>query len=72
MNKNILIILILIFVLYCFFFSDNIDKFSQNLRLSNIYGASSSRTKNNELYHIGIDDDNEQVYQFNNDTFKLS
>jgi hypothetical protein len=75
MNRNILIILIiliLIFILYCLFCSDNIDKFSQNLRLSNIYGASSSRTKNDELYQIGIDDNNEEIYQFNNNTFKLS
>ena len=74
MNKKILIILIVIviFSLYCLFFTDNIDKFSQNLRLSNIYGASSSRTKNDEIYEIGIDEDNEEVYQFNNDTFKLS
>ena len=57
MNKKILIILIVIviFSLYCLFFTDNIDKFSQNLRLSNIYGASSSRTKNDEIYEIGID-----------------
>ena len=74
MNKKILIILIVIviFSLYCLFFTDNIDKFSQNLRLSNIYGASSSRTKNDEIYEIGIDEDNEEVYQFNNDTFKLN
>ena len=76
MNKNILIIVIVIviviFSLYCLFFTDNIDKFSQNLRLSNIYGASSSRTKNDEIYEIGIDEDNEEVYQFNNDTFKLN
>jgi hypothetical protein len=74
MNKKFLIILIVIviLVLYCLFFTDNIDKFSQNLRLSNIYGASSSRTKNDEIYEIGIDEDNEEVYQFNNDTFKLS
>lgn len=72
MNRNILIIFILIFILYCLFCSNNIDKFSQDKRLSNIYGASSSRTKNEELYHIGIDDDNENVYQFNNNTFKLN
>jgi len=72
MNRNILIIFILIFILYCLFCSNNIEKFTQDKRLSNIYGASSSRTKNEELYHIGIDDDNENVYQFNNNTFKLN
>jgi hypothetical protein len=72
MNRNILIIFILIFILYCLFCSDNIDKFSQDKRLSNIYGASSSRIKNEELYHIGVDDNNENVYQCNNTTFKLN
>ena len=61
MDKKILIILILIFILYCLFCSDNIDKFTQDKRLSNIYGASSSRTKNDELYQIGIDDNNEEI-----------
>ena len=72
MNRNILIIFILIFILYCLFCLNNIEKFSQDKRLANIYGASSSRTKNDELYHIGIDDNNENVYKFNNNTFKLN
>jgi hypothetical protein len=72
MNRNILIIFILIFILYCLFCSDNIDKFTQDKRLSNIYGASSSRTKNDEIYHIGVDYNNEDVYQCNNNTFKLN
>ena len=72
MNRNILIIFILIFILYCLFCSNNIEKFTQDKRLANIYGASSSRTKNDELYHIGIDDNNENVYKYNNNIFKLS
>lgn len=72
MNRNILIIFILIFILYCLFCSNNIEKFTQDKRLSNIYGASSSRIKNEELYQIGVDDDNEDIYQFNNNTFKLN
>ena len=72
MNRNILIIFILIFILYCLFCSNNIEKFTQDKRLSNIYGVSSSRIKNEELYQIGVDDDNEDIYQFNNSTFKLN
>lgn len=72
MIKNILIILVLVLIVSYICFSDNIDKFTQNMRLSNIYGASSSRVKNNELYRIGFDDDNEEVYKFKNSTFKLN
>ena len=51
--------------------SGKIEYFSQNKRLSNIYGASNSRTKKDELYNVGIDADNEEVYQFRDNTFKL-
>jgi hypothetical protein len=71
MNKNIIIILVLVSILTYLCFSDKIENFAQNMRLSNIYGASSSRTKQDDLYHIGVDDDNEEVYQFKNNTFKL-
>lgn len=72
MIRNILIILILILIVIWFCFSDNIDKFSQNTKLTNIYGASSSRVKNNEVYKIGTDDNNEEVYKFKNNTYKLN
>jgi hypothetical protein len=72
MNKNILIILVLLIVVLYLCFSDKIENFAQNLRISNIYGASSSRTKQDDLLHIGIDDNNESVYQYKNGTFKLS
>jgi len=45
--------------------SDKIEHFTQNIRLSNIYGASNPRAKqdeiytDNELYNIGTDDNNE-------------
>ena len=42
------------------------------MRLSNIYGASSSRTKKDEVYEVGTDDENESVYKFKNGTYKLS
>ncbi len=71
MNKNILIILVLVLIITYLCFSDKIENFAQNIRLSNIYGASSSRTKQDELYHIGTDDENEEIYQFKNGTFKL-
>lgn len=79
MNKNILIIIILVFVLIITYvcMSDKIENFTQNIRLSNIYGASNPRAKqdeiytDNELYNVGTDDNNEEVYQIKNNTFKL-
>ena len=61
MNRNILIIFILIFILYCLFCSDNIEKFTQDKRLSNIYGASSSRTKNDEIYPVSSSEEGTAV-----------
>lgn len=71
MNKNILIILVLILIITCVCFSDKIEKFTQNIRLSNIYGASNSRTRQDEVYNIGVDDNNEEVFEYKNNTFKL-
>lgn len=71
MNKKILIILVLILIITYMCLSGKIEYFSQNKRLSNIYGASNSRTKNDELYNVGTDTDNEEVYQFKDRTFKL-
>ena len=52
-------------------FSDKIEKFTQNIRLSNIYGASNPRTRKDEVFNIGIDDNNEEVFKYKNNTFKL-
>ena len=73
MNKNILIILILVLILIITYvcLSDKIENFSQNIRLSNIYGASNPRIKQDDLYNVGIDDNNQDVFEFKNNTFKL-
>ena len=63
MNKNILIILVLILIITYVCFSNKIEKFTQNIRLSNIYGASNSRARQDEVYNIGVDDNNEEVFK---------
>jgi hypothetical protein len=76
MNKKILIILFLAAI--CFYYCyPKIEKFSQNMRLTNLYGASSSRVKHgnyndpDEVYQIGIDSDNNCIYKFKEKHFKL-
>ena len=71
MNKNILIILVLVLIITYVCFSDKIENFTQNIGLTNINGTSRPRTKQDDLYHIGVDDTNQEVYQFKNGTFKL-
>jgi len=71
MNKNILIILVLILIIMYVCFSDKIEKFTQNIRLSNIYSASNLRAKKDEAYNINVDDDNKEIFTYKNNTFKL-
>jgi len=71
MNKNILIIIVLILIIMYVCFSNKIENFTQNIRLSNIYGASNPRTKKDDVFNIGIDDNNEEVFKYRNNTFKL-
>ena len=80
MNLKILVILVLIVlvVYFCYFNKIN-EHFSQNLRLSNVFGANSSRTRHNNdnlnddhLYEIGFDsNDNTPVYKYKNNNLKL-
>jgi hypothetical protein len=63
MDIKILVILILIVVVVYFCYSDNINEhFSQSLRLSNVFGANSSRTRHNNNNH----DDHLYNIDFNN------
>jgi hypothetical protein len=71
MNKNTLIILVLVGLAIYLCYTNVYEGFSQNIRLSNIFGAHSSRTKYDELYEIGNDADNQPVYKYKDNTFKL-
>lgn len=69
--KNILIILVLI-GLVAYLNQDKIEKFGQNLKTLNALRNSSSQIEDDEVYEVGVDDSNQSIYKYKNNTFKIT
>lgn len=69
MIKNILIILVLLVLVGYLCFPEKLENFTQGMNLTD--PKTKPKTTTEELFEIGVDDKNEPIYQYKNNTFKL-